>query len=110
MIDICCELSKLPDNNLWKQYFNKKSQELTNINSLLLQEKEKYRDILDIYPSPEKIFSAFFYTPLQDIKVVILGQDPYHNPGEAWVCVLVFPKIKRYLLLLEIFIKNYIMI
>lgn len=36
-----------------------------------------------IYPPGNKIFRAFELTPLDKVKVVILGQDPYHNPGEA---------------------------
>lgn len=36
-----------------------------------------------IYPSSEKRFSAFDLTPFDSIKVVILGQDPYHNQGQA---------------------------
>jgi len=36
-----------------------------------------------IYPPGGKIFEAFRLTPFYGVKVVILGQDPYHNPGEA---------------------------
>ena len=36
-----------------------------------------------IYPPGSQIFRAFELTPLDQVKVVILGQDPYHNPGEA---------------------------
>ncbi len=36
-----------------------------------------------IYPPGRFIFNAFNYTPLNEVKVVILGQDPYHNPGQA---------------------------
>ena len=36
-----------------------------------------------IYPPGSRIFRAFELTPVQDVKVVILGQDPYHNPGQA---------------------------
>ncbi len=36
-----------------------------------------------IYPPAEDIFNAFMYTPLSKVKVVILGQDPYHEPGQA---------------------------
>ena len=36
-----------------------------------------------IYPSRENMFNAFKYTPLQNVKVVIIGQDPYHEPGQA---------------------------
>lgn len=36
-----------------------------------------------IYPSGPNIFKAFELTPLNKVKVVILGQDPYHGPGQA---------------------------
>lgn len=36
-----------------------------------------------IYPPGSLIFNAFNTTPFNDVKVVILGQDPYHNPSEA---------------------------
>lgn len=36
-----------------------------------------------VYPPGSKIFSAFDLTPFKDVKVVILGQDPYHEPGQA---------------------------
>lgn len=36
-----------------------------------------------IYPPSEDIFNALHLTPLQDVRVLILGQDPYHEPGQA---------------------------
>ena len=36
-----------------------------------------------IYPPGSQIFRAFDLTPVEDLKVVILGQDPYHGPGQA---------------------------
>ena len=36
-----------------------------------------------IFPPPEDLFNAFHFTPLHQVKVVILGQDPYHNDGQA---------------------------
>ncbi len=36
-----------------------------------------------IYPPQKDVFNAFRYTELSDVKVVILGQDPYHGPGQA---------------------------
>jgi len=36
-----------------------------------------------IYPKGSDIFNAFKYTPFDKVKVVILGQDPYHGPGQA---------------------------
>lgn len=37
----------------------------------------------EIFPAPDDIFNAFAFTPLEKVKVVILGQDPYHNNGQA---------------------------
>lgn len=36
-----------------------------------------------IYPKPKAVFNAFMYCPFGTVKVVILGQDPYHGPGQA---------------------------
>ncbi|NQY67454.1 MAG: uracil-DNA glycosylase [Flavobacteriales bacterium] len=36
-----------------------------------------------IYPDYDLIFAAFNYTSFEDVKVVIIGQDPYHGPGQA---------------------------
>ncbi|MBQ2832042.1 uracil-DNA glycosylase [Methanobrevibacter sp.] len=36
-----------------------------------------------VYPPYEDIFNAFKLTPLSSVKVVVLGQDPYHEPGQA---------------------------
>lgn len=36
-----------------------------------------------IYPEPKNIFNAFNLCPLSKVKVVIIGQDPYHEPGQA---------------------------
>ena len=43
---------------------------------------EEYRSRI-IYPPAEDIFNALHLTPLEEVKVVILGQDPYHNVGQA---------------------------
>jgi len=36
-----------------------------------------------VYPPPQLIFNAFTHTPFEAVRVVILGQDPYHGPGQA---------------------------
>jgi len=47
-----------------------------------------------IYPSEENIFNAFHLTPLSKLKVVILGQDPYHKEGQAHgLCFSVKPEV-----------------
>ena len=48
-----------------------------------LKEKTKPIDGLAIYPSPEMTFRAFNYQDIKNTKVVIIGQDCYHGPGQA---------------------------
>jgi len=48
--------------------------------ALLKQQKQEGKTI---YPAGPNIFTAFERTPFDNVKVVILGQDPYHNPGQA---------------------------
>jgi len=48
-----------------------------------------------IFPDSEDLFNAFHLTPLKDVKVVIFGQDPYHNIGQAHgLCFSVKPGIE----------------
>lgn len=45
-----------------------------------------------VFPEPKNIFNAFNLCPLPDVKVVIIGQDPYHEPGQAHgLCFSVLP-------------------
>ncbi len=47
-----------------------------------------------VYPDADDIFNAFDFTPLSEVKVVILGQDPYYNPGQAHgLCFSVKPGV-----------------
>lgn len=56
-------------------------------------EKPYFRQLMDFvsneyahnqcFPPEEEIYSAFNHTPFSDVKVVIIGQDPYHGPGQA---------------------------
>ena len=55
-----------------KSYFN-------NLRSKLLEEKKQF----SIYPPGSRIFAAFNTTTFEEVKVVIIGQDPYHGPGQA---------------------------
>lgn len=52
----------------------------TELRSFLKQEKQAGKTI---YPPGKLIFNAFALTPFDQVKVVILGQDPYHGPGQA---------------------------
>jgi uracil-DNA glycosylase len=49
------------------------------LKSFLVAEKELYR----VYPPGSRIFAAFEFTPFSQVKVVILGQDPYHGDRQA---------------------------
>lgn len=51
-----------------------------NLISFIKEEKAEGKTI---YPAGSLIFNAYDTTPIDDVKVVILGQDPYHNPGQA---------------------------
>ena len=44
--------------------------------------KQEYKE-KTIYPKENEVFNAFRYTDFDDVKVVILGQDPYHGPNQA---------------------------
>ena len=52
---------------------------IKNLKQFLTNEKEKYQ----IFPKGTEIFNAFNSTPFHKLKVVILGQDPYHGEGQA---------------------------
>src|SRR5699024_8051163 len=60
------------------------SEEFTKPYYLRLREflKQEYATKI-IYPHMNDIFNALHYTPFSQVKVVILGQDPYHAPGQA---------------------------
>ena len=49
----------------------------------LLAFVEEQRALGPVYPAPEDVFNALRLTPLKDVRVLVLGQDPYHGPGQA---------------------------
>ena len=49
---------------------------------LRMKVREDYLN-LTVYPHPKNIFRSFYLTPVESVKVVILGQDPYHGEGQA---------------------------
>ncbi len=66
----------------WKEALEEefKKDYFKNFVEYLHKEKESGKVI---YPPGSLIFNAFKLTPFNNVKVVILGQDPYHNPGQA---------------------------
>jgi uracil-DNA glycosylase len=73
-----------PHPKINEEWFNALEPEFSKpyfseLKSFLVEEKSKYQ----IFPPGNRIFAAFDYTPFSKVKVVILGQDPYHGPGQA---------------------------
>ena len=64
-------------DNILKDEFNK-----DYFKKLMLTVRDEYNKKI-IFPRKDEVFKAFRYTPYQNVKVVILGQDPYHGDGEA---------------------------
>ena len=65
----------------WTEVFNeiKTKEYALKLNKFLDEEYKNHK----IYPPRDKMFNAFMYTPLEEVKVVIFGQDPYHEEGQA---------------------------
>ena len=67
--------------NDWQDFFNieTKKNYYKDLRQFLIKE---YRENV-VYPKPEDIFNAFRLTPINETKVVIMGQDCYHEPNQA---------------------------
>jgi uracil-DNA glycosylase len=68
-------------NESWKEVLNTEfeSDYFLELKNFLIEEKQHYT----VYPCGSQIFAAFDLTSFDEVKVVILGQDPYHGPGQA---------------------------
>jgi uracil-DNA glycosylase len=69
-------------SNSWGEYLKNefKKNYMLNLNAFLTLQKQNKKII---YPNPENRFNAFEKTSFEKVKVVILGQDPYHGEGQA---------------------------
>lgn len=65
----------------WKEILQSQfeSDYFMQLKAFLVEEKEHH----DVYPPGAKIFAAYDAVPFDKVKVVIIGQDPYHGPGQA---------------------------
>lgn len=78
----------------WKQQLGEEFSKpyMHQLNAFLQHEKQANKVI---YPQENEIFQAFELTPFDKVKVVILGQDPYHGPNQAHgLCFSVKPQVK----------------
>lgn len=75
----------------WKQILQAEFEKpyFTNLVEFLKKEKESGKTI---YPPGPQIFNAFEQCPFDKVRVVILGQDPYHQPGQAMGLSFSVPK------------------
>jgi uracil-DNA glycosylase len=79
--------------NGWKQRLRDQFDQpyMKDLRAYLLQRRQNGASI---FPPPDQWFSAFNMTPFDDVKVVILGQDPYHGVGQAHgMCFSVLPGV-----------------
>lgn len=65
----------------WRQLLDEEfnSEQFMKLKQFLVEEKKNH----EVYPPGSLIFKAFDHTPVAKVKIVILGQDPYHGPGQA---------------------------
>jgi len=79
--------------NNWKDFFEREKKEAYFIK--LMEKVEEAYNTETVYPSKEDMFSCFDLCPYENVKVVILGQDPYHGEGQAHgLCFSVKPGVK----------------
>ncbi|KAK3881290.1 hypothetical protein Pcinc_014275 [Petrolisthes cinctipes] len=80
-----------------KPYFTKLSQfvESERGTGTLSQFVESERGKATVYPSPDQVYSWTHHCSLEEVKVVVLGQDPYHGPNQAHgLCFSVTPGVR----------------
>ncbi len=72
--------AKMPQND-WRPFFKEECVKpyFKELNRKIGQEYANHT----VYPPVDKVFNAFEQTPYGEVKAVILGQDPYHEPGQA---------------------------
>ncbi|WP_187985493.1 uracil-DNA glycosylase [Vibrio metschnikovii] len=78
----------------WHEVIGHEKQQGYFKNTLAFVEQERQSGKV-IYPPAAEVFNAFRLTEFHDVKVVILGQDPYHGPNQAHgLCFSVLPQVK----------------
>ena len=68
--------------NNWKDIIGPLKKTDAFINAYNYQKQQRLKGI-NVFPPQKDLFNAFSYTPFQKLKVVIIGQDPYHEKGQA---------------------------
>lgn len=80
--------------NSWKQHLAPEFEKPYFKNLTDIVRQDYLNPQLRVYPPGSQIFAAFDASPFEDTKVVIIGQDPYHGPGQAnGLCFSVAPGV-----------------
>ncbi|HIC3981674.1 TPA: uracil-DNA glycosylase, partial [Campylobacter jejuni] len=91
MEEITINIDKIKINDDWKEFLRDEFQK-----KYFLEIKKQYLNAINqniiIYPPANLIFNAFNLCPLKEIKIIILGQDPYHQPNQAMGLSFSVPK------------------
>src|SRR5690348_485312 len=94
--------TKLKLDSTWLEVLSEEFEKdyFAKLKNFLITERANHR----VFPPGNQIFAAFNYTPFDKVKVVIIGQDPYHGAGQAnGLCFSVSPGIKSPPSLVNIF-------
>jgi uracil-DNA glycosylase len=70
-------------NTDWKPILQHALSKCNDIEEKVSDERNRFTDLLEIYPPPSEVFAAFNYFNFNKLKIVIIGQDPYHQPKQA---------------------------
>lgn len=78
-------LNEIKISESWELFYNteKSKKYFLELTNFLEKEYKTYSPELEIFPKRENIYNALNISSLKDIKVVIIGQDPYHKKGQA---------------------------
>lgn len=91
------EIQRIPTN--WKAILEKiyqdNSEKSKELEDFIEKQHHDFEGLCEIYPPSNQIFTAFSKFNFEELKVVVIGQDPYHGPGQAnGLCFSVNENIK----------------
>ena len=67
----------------WKKILLQQKELITKINDVVKKDREDFKDVLEILPPNHLVFNAFSHFNVNELKIVIIGQDCYHGKGQA---------------------------
>jgi uracil-DNA glycosylase len=88
------QLKDIEVNNGWNEFIEqqKTKKYYTELNNFIETEKTTFLDFFEIYPPPSLVYNCFNSCACEDVRVVVVGQDPYHGEGQAMGLSFSVPK------------------